>query len=333
MGEGLRDLDWLVPISIIVLIELAFAWLMGFALGYSVIPPLLFYMVQFVRVTALAIFTLFGLMVVREMRRGTPQPTKWILTKAREHRTFLSYILMGLLLAVLQFTALTWLKPTLPMVGGFWADPLLADWDAALFGGDPWRPLHAIFGPANYALDLIYHAWLPVVLSAFALVLCCRPSPWKTRAVTSYFLATVIGMVFQFALPSAGPVFYERAGFGDRFAAMQLPSFTTIGTDYLWLAHTGEMMGAAVGISAMPSMHVVLATWVALAARPFRIFPLAVLWLTSICIGSVYLGMHYALDGIAGIAIALLAYVVAIKMTAPVSSWVHVIADRKRQGG
>jgi hypothetical protein len=63
----------------------------------------------------------------------------------------------------------------------------------------------------------------------------------------------------------------------------------------------------------MPSVHVAMTLWVALVVRtyfpPFQFFAWA--YFAAILIGSVHLGWHYAVDGIASIAIAMTAWAVA----------------------
>jgi hypothetical protein len=69
----------------------------------------------------------------------------------------------------------------------------------------------------------------------------------------------------------------------------------------LWQRHTAQQYGFAMGISAMPSMHnaitVLYALTLARAARQIRIAAWSFVGL--IFIGSVHLGWHYAIDGIA----------------------------------
>ena len=73
-------------------------------------------------------------------------------------------------------------------------------------------------------------------------------------------------------------------------------------------SRSGSRVGA--GISAFPSLHVAGAAWVAavVASLSRKLAPLAWAYFLLILMGSVYLGWHYALDGIAGLIIALVMF-------------------------
>jgi hypothetical protein len=69
----------------------------------------------------------------------------------------------------------------------------------------------------------------------------------------------------------------------------------------LWKHHVAGEYGFAMGVSAMPSMHnaitVLYALSLAGASRPIRIAAWA--YVGIIFVGSIHLGWHYAVDGIA----------------------------------
>ena len=77
--------------------------------------------------------------------------------------------------------------------------------------------------------------------------------------------------------------------------------------NYLWTTNVSGEWGAVAGISAMPSLHVALATLFAILAWQCQRWLGALLTVFAVAtqIGSVVLGWHYAVDGYAG---ALLAY-------------------------
>ena len=133
----------------------------------------------------------------------------------------------------------------------------------------------------------------------------------------SYFvLWTVIGPLIHSALPAAGPIFYERFGYGARYAAISSSPEVKQVADYLWDIYASKRFGAASGISAMPSMHVAMSTWTVIAFHQFarRWLPVALLGWAVITALSIALGWHYASDGIVGSLAALGTYAALSKV-------------------
>jgi hypothetical protein len=197
----------------------------------------------------------------------------------------------------------------------FYLDPALARLDRAVFGTDPWRLTHAAFGWATPAIDQFYVSWLLVMLLSFYLVLLSRPSVRKTQSLVAYLLMwPVVGTIGSYAFSSAGPIFQDAlfGGHSGLIPALQQEGATKALDLYqaLWRAYTAryEMLGA--GISAMPSMHIAMACWAALALRAYfpRFQLMGWTYLALIWFGSVHLGWHYVSDGIGGIVGALLVW-------------------------
>ena len=307
MGES-----WVRPAAWIVTFCLVFAYAAGLIVGYYAWPPVYGYVKLFARSLTLIVglFLLWHIVALR----WSANPTRTLFTKIRTNRDLVECACIGIALIILQFAALTWVKPTLPKFAGFWADPALANADAALFGIDAWRVTHAVFGPRNLLIDVGYAAWFPVVVAALFFTFISR-NPIKSRLIVAYFLTVTIGILFQFALPSGGPIFYDRLGFGDRFAELMpaIPELAMKGSGYLWGCHVGtrECM-AGWGISAWPSMHVALATWAvaAVAALKRRLLMPAIAWWSLIFVGSIYLGWHYFLDSVAGALLVAMAWAI-----------------------
>lgn len=300
-----RTDSWVTAATAIVALELLFAAAMNLKYGRSASLPLLDYLFVFGSMT-LGVCPLIVLWWTWTLRRSE-RPGSDLLAKLLSVPA--GPILIGLPLLAIHFSALTWVKPVLPMVGGFSADPMLAQAEGFLV--DPWRVAHVVAGPRNAVIDWLYAAWFPVCIGTFSFVLFSFHRS-RVPVIVSFFLTTAACMMFQFAFPSAGPVFYALAGHGDRFADLgpNLPPLASHGAEYLWRYHVGEDIGRFIGISAMPSVHVALAAWVAIATRQMwpPVFPCALVWAGLIGFGSVYLGWHYALDGVAGAILALLAY-------------------------
>jgi hypothetical protein len=221
--------------------------------------------------------------------------------------------------AGLNLIAFMWLKPLLNYLVPFTADPLLADFDHALFlGHDPWTLFGWLKSPWT---GTIYHPfWFVLMIIALYASVAAPESPERSAVVLSYFvLWTVVGPLIHVLLPAAGPIFYERMGYGSRFADLTPGAETTAVADYLWSIYASKSFGAGSGISAMPSMHVTMSTWTAIGIANllprWRIAGFAgwvVIFLLSIALGG-----HYAADGIVGVVAALLCYYTILHLLRP----------------
>jgi membrane-associated phospholipid phosphatase len=204
----------------------------------------------------------------------------------------------------------SWTKIVRAIALPVWADPLRARAAQALCGIDPWQAAQAAFGWAAPLIDEAYVTWAPVKFATLLVVVSLPETPQKTRALTSYFVLMASVALGQYLFSSAGPVFYAQLGLGDRFADLKLQPWVVSARAYLWQDYLRGSRKIGAGISAMPSMHVAISLWIALVLRSFR-RSLAVVgfaYFAIISVGSVLLGWHYAIDGLAGIAIALLAW-------------------------
>ena len=210
------------------------------------------------------------------------------------------------LLAGIALALHGWAKSMMPLIVTFWADPMLADLDAAIFGRDPWPLFRADWLMPVYGY--VYLLWFPLTFVTLGLV---AFSKRDHGPLVLAFLATLVigGTMGQYILPSAGPIFFERIGLGPRFAELVATnhfSFNRV-SDYLWLHYQARDAAIGTGISAMPSVHVALATWTACAwYRMWRPAALpAALYALGIWAASIASGWHYSTDGLAGVAIAL----------------------------
>lgn len=220
---------------------------------------------------------------------------------------------------------------------GFRYDPLFAEADRMLFGGqDGWAFFRAIADTpqVTHWLDLGYHGWFAPM--SIGLLLCAFGGPdsfrLRTRYLLSYMLVWIgMGTVLAWYLPAAGPCFYERfVGPSPEFAAMM----QALRADDARLALDGSGVGAlrimghldtsfgthmltvGAGISAMPSVHNGLAVLFALASWQVdrRLGAVMALYAFMIWVGSVYLGWHYAIDGIAAALLTWLIWIFSGRM-------------------
>lgn len=213
-------------------------------------------------------------------------------------------ILLGLAIALHG-----WAKSMIPHVTSYWADPLLADADALLFGQDPWPLFRSELLKPVYSKA--YVSWFVITFGFMGLLAFSKRD--HVVLFNSYLVSLIGGgTIGQYLLPSVGPIYYERIGLGPRFAELVATNDPTYGrfADYLWKFYVEGGANLGTGISAMPSMHVTLAVWTVIAARTLwkpLTYPAAIYAFFIWC-GSIASGWHYALDGLVGAGIAVGAY-------------------------
>jgi hypothetical protein len=225
-----------------------------------------------------------------------------------------------LLVLPVFMSAFTSMKTMIPLLNPFSWDPTFAAWDRWVHGGiDPWRLLQPLLGypAATVTLNVLYHKWFLVVNG----VLLWQAFSVRDRCLRQqFFLAFVLawillGTVMALLVPAAGPCYYGRITGLEQDPFKPLMSYLSSVHDqglnpafavqeWLWEQYSTNTLIVGGGISAMPSMHVALATlFILLGFRHSR-------WLGwimtffgfSILLGSIQLAWHYAIDGYAAIA-------------------------------
>lgn len=245
--------------------------------------------------------------LVRMMAAGVTSPLAELAKVVREDRKWLIGTMLMIGLAGANMMAFLWFKPLLNYLVPFRADPFLAEADRWLaFGHDPFTLLDWLDVPGA---EFVYHKLWTGMMILTLLVVAARPaSPDKSAVMLGYFvLWSVVGPLVHCLMPAAGPIFYGRMGYGDQFAALVPGSETQVMADYLWAIYDSLSFGAGSGISAMPSLHVTTAVWMAIAIRvhaPRFFWPMA-LFSALLFALSIGLGWHYALDGVIGGACAI----------------------------
>jgi len=223
-----------------------------------------------------------------------------------------------MLLAMLIFGGtFTTIKASIPSLLPFTWDPHFEQLDRWLHGGTaPWEMLKPVLDApiATYAVNLVYNSWficltLIWVWQTFRLV--------DSRLRLQFFLSLILGWILlgnvvAALLSSSGPCFFGRVtGLSDSYAPL-MEYLRDVDNSYsVWALDAQELLwrnyikgGVVVGsgISAMPSMHVAIATLFALVCWRVRRWFGAVMsvYAFAIMIGSVLLGWHYAIDGYVG---------------------------------
>ncbi len=300
MGER----SWLLPSVLLTIVSGACALLI--MPNYSGVLPALGMLPLWLFVSAaMACITAY----FRMMIAGVKSPFAHISSAVRHRWRELLMIAVGITVAGLNMIAFMWTKPLLNSIP-FWADPLLAQADRLLFlGHDPWTFLSWL---NSIPAAIFYHrGWFALMIITLLVVLCRPPSPQKSAVMLSYFLLwSVCGPLIHMLLPAAGPVFYDKLGYGDTFAAIPVPEEMVRMSDYLWTVYNGEQFGPGSGISAMPSLHIATTMWMIIAIRvhaPRWTWPMALLG-GLIFLLSISLGWHYAVDGIVGAVAAIGCY-------------------------
>ncbi|WP_417309300.1 phosphatase PAP2 family protein [Devosia sp.] len=222
--------------------------------------------------------------------------------------------LVTALLAVLGIAAFTTFKLSITGFIPFWADPALANIDHAIHFGDLGLWLHQVIPDwYGYFIGVLYGPiW---VLMWFGIMggVALHPDPalrqryFTTMALTIALLGTVLATL----LASVGPIFYDQFYDSPRYAELLAQLNASAVGEHMALMRSMLLSNYGVehpamgtGISAMPSMHVAIATVnVLLLFRLNRVAGLfGCVYLLMILTGSVYLAWHYALDGYVSIA-------------------------------
>lgn len=306
-----EEMNWLMPAAFILAMEYLAVWMIGSRFDFPYDVAIFPYLVLGAVVSIGILLFLLLVQLALFARRDIEHPLAALKDAARENGARLVALNAGIMFVALQMGALLWSKSMIPYVSDMWADPMLAQIDRSIFGTDPWKLTHAAIGRADF-IDRAYIAWSPVKFATLLVLFALPPSRPRTKCIIAYFLLLSTGCLLQFALPSGGPIFYELLGHGQDFADLPYPHFARVAAGYLWANHLGT--GAiGTGISAMPSMHVAVALWIALSAWAFdrRIGLLGFAFFGVIAIGSVHTGWHYAVDGFAGSVLALVCWLLA----------------------
>ncbi|HEV2818964.1 MAG TPA: phosphatase PAP2 family protein [Solirubrobacteraceae bacterium] len=224
-------------------------------------------------------------------------------------------VLIGLVSFYVTYVAYRNLKSFLPMLTDDLHDRTLMGLERVLgMGADPATILHEVLGTgvAAHAMSVVYLSFLVFVpVSLGAALVWSRDLQRGLWYVTALGINWILGAALYFLLPTMGPVFVEPT----LFAA--LPTTGASELQATLMAERAEVLAgphateAVHGIAAFPSLHVsILFTAAAIASLVgLPRWVNASLWgfvgLTTLA--TIYLGWHYVVDDLAGVAIAAVA--------------------------
>ena len=273
-----------------------------------------------------ALLIALDVLVRARLRSRTRRPSRAAIARVwRERWTLPRGIAVGSALISFYVTYLAYrnLKSVVPLIRpGELFDRQLADLDRSLFGGhDPASLMHELLGTGIGAhfmsgAYMIFFAFIPATL-AIAVVFARNLQPGLFY-VTAQSINWLLAAGSYFLLPSLGPVYLEPSIFAD------LPTTAVGQLQELLLDQRIDFLrdpagGAAQSIGAFSSLHVSFFFTAALTAhllglaRPLRIAAWVLLGLTTAA--TIYLGWHYVLDDVAGVALGAIAIVLARALT------------------
>ena len=244
------------------------------------------------------------------------------------------------LFMTLYMIGFSFIKKAIPLAHPFAWDQTLMQWDQLLhFGRQPYEWLAPLLNVplVTFVLNLNYNIWFFVMFTlwywqGFAAKDTALRMRFLLGFTLTWFMGTsVLGTFFS----SVGPCLYGRLLPGvDPYAPLMAwlnevnqthTIFALQAMNELWKDYeTGT--GLINGISAMPSMHVgasILFALVGFASGKKWLGYLLSVFAALIFVGSIHLGWHYAIDGYAGAAVALICWWMAEKIV----DW-----DRRQRG-
>ena len=299
LGESL-------PILIILMAYIIAVYALSSIYGFQDRIVLKYYYAYFFKLSALFSALFIGFNIPKERYRLYLTPR------------YVGGFFVIVIAAPLFKTAFSSFKQVFPYIHNFSFDRDLMRLDYLIhFGQHPWKLLEFLLSHPFMVviLDRLYMLWFLI------LFLACFLMAWtkKRRLRLCFFVSTllvwiVLGSGMGTAFSSAGPCYYSSAtgDHDDPFSPL-MARLDEIHKDTflyavnnqrgLWEAKVLDYWLPFGGISAMPSIHLAMATiFVLLAFNYHKWLGIAsVLYLCIIQVGSVILAWHYAIDGYAGI--------------------------------
>jgi hypothetical protein len=242
-------------------------------------------------------------------------PAAWRAVAAeRWPRSHWVFALSGMAAWYLTYATFRNLKSFVPWVNHNNYDDQLASIDRAIFlGHDPADLMHDMFGTGLFAqlMAAVYVVWIFLVPVSIAIALVWtrhkRAGSWY---VTSVAFAWMFGALIYLLVPTVGPVYSDSGQFTDLphtyvtwLADTLLDDRTAVLADP-WAAGTLQTIAAFASLHVGIMMTICLVAHFVRLARWVRVSAWVFLALT--CMSTVYLGWHFFVDVLAGLALGAL---------------------------
>lgn len=277
----------------------------------------------YVRLPLVAVSCFFLDVLVRCLRRGGPlglRSTIPAVLRERWSPARVRLVLIGMGSWYLAYVGFRNLKSYVPFVRPHMMDGTLLRIDRELaFGHDPATLLHDLLGTgvAAYVMSFTYVAWiLFLTLSLLVALFWTRDIRTACWYVTAVAVNWVLGVSIYYLVPSVGPIYVRPSLFAD------LPETQSSQIAQSWWDGRVDMLAHPFGsdtlqtVAAFASLHVSVMVTAWLIATMIRLRPafargglFLFLWLNILA--TVYLGWHYVVDVIGGMAIGVAAVWIA----------------------
>lgn len=220
------------------------------------------------------------------------------------------FAINGVIAWYLTYATFRNIKSMAPFVNGTDFDSTMADIDRFLFAGhDPAAVLHAWFGTGLMAhlMSAVYVIWIVLIPTSIAIALVwTRHTSAGSWYVTAVALDWSFGAALYLLLPTLGPIYAQPSEFAELSTTFNTKLQEDLWTDRVavmsdpWAADTLQT------IAAFASLHVGIMMTICLIARlvglPRWIEVTLWVFLGLTVLSTVYLGWHYVVDVIGGLA-------------------------------